>query len=85
MLNLGGRYTQGDASRLRRFGLPWAGMLRPLRGKGLFQPHRSCGTNDREAPSWASWLTGRPIATIRFRAVTFYLTFELLFLNVAAL
>jgi hypothetical protein len=32
-LNFGGLFTQGGASRLRRSALPWADMLRPLRGK----------------------------------------------------
>jgi hypothetical protein len=32
-LNLGGLFTQGGAARLLRSALPWADMLRPLRGK----------------------------------------------------
>ena len=44
-------FTQGDAARLiparRDFALPWAGVLRPLRGKHLLVGRRSAPLADR--------------------------------------
>ncbi len=51
-------FTQGGASRLRRFALPWAGMLRPLRAFGakmrvptLLEPNQVANRQGVGAPT----------------------------------